>query len=229
MNSNIILDEIMKNADREYKAFNSKIVPNVENMLGLRSPKAKEIAKKYANSDTGKDFLKSLPHKYYDENMVHGYMLGFLKEDASNIEKEIDKFLPYVDNWAVCDTMCLGLKRYFKKTDLVYEKVVEWAKSDKTYTVRFALVSLLSYYIEKSTVNEALETALSVKSDEYYVKMAQAWLISVALVKCYEDTLPYITEQKFDKWVHNKGIQKALESYRISDEQKSHLKSLKIK
>ena len=225
----VIFDEITENADSKYKAFNSKIVPNVENMLGLRSPKAKEIAKKYANTDTGKDFLKSLPHKYYDENMVHGYMLGFLKEDTCTLEKAIDEFLPYVDNWAVCDTMCIGLKRYFKKTDLVYEKVVEWAKSDKTYTVRFALVSLLSYYIEKSTVNEALETALSVKSEEYYIKMAQAWLISVALVKCYEDTLPYVTEKRFDKWVHNKGIQKAVESYRISNGQKTYLKSLKIK
>ena len=111
----------------------------------------------------------------------------------------------------------------------MYEKVKEWAKSDKIYTVRFALVSLLSYYIDKSTVKEALDITLSIKSEEYYIKMAQAWLISVALVKCYEDTLPYITEQKFDKWVHNKGIQKALESYRISSEQKSYLKSLKIK
>lgn len=228
--TDVILDEIIKNADPVYRDFNSKIVPNAKNMLGLRSPTAKEIAKKYANSDTGRAFLKSLPHKYYDENIVHGYMLGFLKENIGTLEKAIDAFLPYVDNWAVCDTMCSGLKRnYFKKPDLVYEKVKEWAKSDKIYTVRFALVSLLSCYIEKNTVKEALDIALTIKSDEYYIKMAQAWLISVALVKCYEDTLPYITEQKFDKWVHNKGIKKALESYRISDEQKAYLRSLKIK
>ncbi|MGM9645840.1 MAG: DNA alkylation repair protein [Eubacteriales bacterium] len=228
--TDVILDEIIKNADPVYRDFNSKIVPNAKNMLGLRCPAAKKIAKKYANTDTGTAFLSSLPHEYHDENMVHGYMLGFLNKDMCTLEKAIDEFLPHIDNWAVCDTTCLSLKRnYFKNPDLVYEKVKEWAKSDKIYTVRFALVSLLSCYIEKNTVKEALDIALTIKSDEYYIKMAQAWLISVALVKCYEDTLPYITEQKFDKWVHNKGIQKALESYRISDEQKAYLRSLKIK
>lgn len=224
-----ITDEIIASADASYKDFQSKLIPGVKNVLGLRSPKAKQIAKKYANTDTGGEFLRNLPHKYYDENIVHGYMLGYLNTDAATLEKSINDFLPFVDNWAVCDTMCMNLKSYFKKPDLVYEKVKKWAKSDMIYIVRFALVALLAYYAKESSVAETLDIALSVKSDEYYIKMAQAWLISVAIVKFYDIALPYIENKRFDAWVHNKGIQKARESYRISAVQKDYLNSLKVK
>ena len=224
-----ILEEIILKKDDTYKDFQSKLVPGVENILGLRGPLAKEIAKKYANTDTGKRFLKNLPHKYYDENLVHGYMLGFLKCDFENLQNYIEDFLPYIDNWAVCDSMVCGLKNYFKNTHTVSDFVFSCLKSEKTYTVRFGLVSLLVYYISDTYIDKIFEETLKIKSDEYYIKMGVAWLYSVCLVKNYEKTLPIIKNQLLDKWTHNKSIQKAKESFRITKEQKEYLNTLKIK
>ncbi|MBR2024689.1 MAG: DNA alkylation repair protein [Clostridia bacterium] len=224
-----ILEEIILKKDDGYKDFHSKLVPNVNNILGLRGPVAKEIAKKYANTDTGYAFLENLPHTYYDENLVHGYMLGFLKCDIDKTKEYIEKFLPYIDNWAVCDSMVCGLKRYFKNIDFVSNFVFDCLKSKKTYTVRFGLVSLLDYYVNDNYVDRIFEETLKIKSDEYYVKMAIAWLYSVCLVKRYEKTLPIIENKLLDKWTHNKAIQKAIESFRITNEQKQYLKNLKIK
>lgn len=226
---NKILEEIILQKDEAYKNFQSKLMPGINNVLGLRGPLAKEIAKKYANTDTGKQFLKSLPHTYYDENLVHGYMLGFLKCDIKEKQIYISDFLPYVDNWAVCDSMVCGLKRYFKNIDTVSDYIFACLKSEKTYTVRFALVSLLCYYINDTYVDKIFEETLKIKSEEYYIKMAIAWLYSVCLVKCYEKTLPIIENKLLDKWTHNKSIQKARESFRITEEQKEYLKTLKIK
>lgn len=225
----IITDEIISLADPDFKEFNQKIVPNAEGMLGLRSPKAKEIAKKYANCDTGCEFMSSLPHKYYDENLVHAYMLGFLKEDNKTVKEKVIAFLPYVDNWAVCDCMTMGLKKLFKNPDSLYDFVKECLNSKETYTVRFALVCMLSYYITDKYIDEVLALANSVKSDEYYIKMAQAWLYSVALVKYYDKSVEFIKNANLDKWVHNKSIQKARESLRITNDKKDYLNSLKIK
>lgn len=226
---NKILEEIILNKDEDYKAFHSKLVPNVSNILGLRGPKAKEIAKKYANTDIGNDFLNSLPHTYYDENLVHGYMLGYLKADTDTLKKQIVDLLPYVDNWAVCDSMVCGLKKFFKDIDKVSDFIFSCLKSDKVYTVRFGVVSLLSYYINDKYIDRVIESTLKIKSEEYYIKMAIAWLYSVCLVKQYEKTLPIIESKLLDKWTHNKAIQKAIESFRITKEQKEYLRTLKIK
>ena len=224
-----ILEEIILNKDDGYKDFHAKLVPNVNNILGLRGPKAKEIAKKYANTDIGSDFFNSLPHTYYDENLVHGYMLGFLKTDMETLQKHLENFLPYVDNWAVCDSMVCGLKRYFKNIDRVSDFIFSCLNSDKVYTVRFGIVSLLSYYINDSYVDRIFKETVKIKTDEYYIKMAVAWLYSVCLVKEYEKTLPIIENKLLDKWTHNKSIQKAIESFRITKEQKDYLRTLKIK
>lgn len=227
----IILKEIMEKADPAYKEFHKKLIPTVDEstLLGLRSPFAKEIAKKYANTSIGEDFLNSLPHKYYDENVVHAFMLGKLKCDNRSLEKRISEFLPYVDNWGVCDGLCSHLKNFFKKPECEYDFVIQCTKSSLTYTVRFGLVCLLNYYINERYIDEILKIALSVKSEEYYINMALSWLISFCLIKQYEKTLPVIECKGFDKWVHNKSIQKAIESYRISEDKKAHLRSLKIK
>lgn len=226
---NKILDEIISNKDEGYKAFQSKLLPGIDNILGLRGPIAKQIAKKYANTNIGDAFLKDLPHSCYDENLVHGYMLGFLKADANILKSRIVDFLPYVDNWAVCDSMVCGMKSFFKNIDSVAELVFSCLKSDKTYTVRFGIVSLLSYYVNDNYIERILQEALKIKSDEYYVKMAVAWLFSVCLVKQYEKTISIIESKALDKWTHNKGIQKAIESFRITKEQKEYLRTLKIK
>lgn len=223
---NIILDEIYQNQDIEYRAFHARLVPNVNNLIGLRGPIAKKIAKKYANTSTGTDFLNSLPHVYYEENLIHGYMLGFTKGDITSL---LFAFLPYVDNWAVCDSMVGNLKAFFKCKEKAQEVVKIALASEHTYMVRFGLVALLSYYTNPEYIDFVLECALKISSEEYYIKMANAWLISVCLVKEYEKTIVLLKQKKLDKWTHNKSIQKAIESYRIDNKTKDYLRSLKIK
>lgn len=226
---NKILNEIFLNTDEGYKEFHSKLVPNVNNIIGLRGPVAKSIAKKYANTDTGVDFLNSLPHTYYDENLVHGYMLGYLKDDIDTIKGYLVSFLKYVDNWAVCDSMVCGLKRFFKSPDNVADFIFSCLSSDKTYTVRFGIVSLLSYYINDKYIDRVIECVGKIKSEEYYIKMSIAWLFSVCLVKQYDKAIGVIENGLLDKWTHNKAIQKSIESFRITGEQKEYLRTLKIK
>lgn len=225
----IILNEIKSNKDDSYKEFHSKLVPGIYNILGLRGPIAKQIAKKYANTDTGYQFLNDLPHSYYDENLVHGYMLGYLKGDIDTLKDHIVNFLTYIDNWAVCDSMVCGLKNFFKNPDDVADFIFSCLYSDKTYTVRFGIVSLLSYYTCDNYIDKVIEECLKIKSDEYYIKMAIAWLFSVCLAKQYNKTIKIIENKLLDKWTHNKAIQKSIESFRITKEQKEYLRTLKIK
>jgi len=224
-----ILDEILANQDLAYRDFHSKLVPTVNNLLGLRGPVAKQIAKKYANTNTGRAFLADLPHTYYEENLVHGYMLGFLKTDTQGVQAYLEAFLPYVDNWAVCDSTVCALKNFFKNPDEVFDFVCKCVRSTQIYTVRFALVSLLCYYVNDSYINKILNIAAKITSEEYYIKMANAWLISVCIVKQYEKTVEFIKRGFLDIWTHNKAIQKAIESYRIDSETKNYLRSLKRK
>ena len=226
-----ILEEIINNADPAYKSFHQKLIPTVdpECVLGLRAPFAKAIAKKYASTSEGEAFLCNLPHKYYDENIVHAFMLGKTKCSVEELTEKIDEFLPYVDNWAVCDGLSAHLKNFFKKPDLVYGFVRYCVGSARTYTVRFGLVCLLNYYIDKEHIEDILQICQSIKSDEYYINMAIAWLLSFCLIKEYERTLPLIERCVLPKWVHNKAIQKAKESYRITKEQKDYLNSLKFR
>ena len=223
----IIANELILNADEKYRQFHSSLVLGVENILGVRAPITRAIAKKYANTDTGKHFMASLPHKFYDEYMVHGYMIGYLKCDSESKKKYIRELLPFIDNWAVCDSCVSNLKTFFKKPDEVFGFVKELLRSDKEYSIRFALVCLLSYYVDDDHIDEMLELTSKVTNASYYVKMAQAWLISVALVKEYDRTLPILTENMLDIWVHNKAIAKAKESIRIDKETKTYLTSLK--
>ena len=226
-----ILKELMELKDPKYKAFHQKLIPTVEGdlVLGVRSPMARKIAKKYANTDTGSAFLNSLPHKYYDENIVHAFMLGNLRCSQEELKEKIIAFLPFVDNWATCDGLCAHLKNFFKKPNAVYDFVLKCTKSEHTYTKRFGLVSLLEYYIDMEHIDKILEICKSIKSDEYYINMAVAWLLSFCLIKEYDSTIALMEEKSLDKWVHNKTIQKSVESYRISEEKKAYLRSLKIK
>ena len=148
-----ITKELMALRDEKYKDFHSSLIPGIGNILGVRAPNVKSLAKKYANTDTGKDFLKALPHTYYDENMLHGYMLGFLKEDTDSVMALLEKFLPYVNNWAVCDSMVSNLKKFFKNTDNVYGFIKEIAEDKREYHIRFALVSMLNYYIDRAHID----------------------------------------------------------------------------
>lgn len=225
----IILEELKQNADNAYKDFHSALIPTVDKdtLLGVRGPVCKQIAKKYAASDIATAFRNDLPHKYYDENLVHGYMLGFIGGDLEAKKREISKLLPFMDNWAVVDSTVSNLKKFFKKPEDVCDFVLETLGSDAEYTVRFGIVSLLNYYLDGTCAKMAIEQVKNIHSDKFYVKMAQAWFFATALTKQYEMALPIIEEQALDVWVHNKAIQKARESYRIPRERKEYLNSLK--
>lgn len=235
-----------KNAD-----FQRKLTPGVpeDKFLGVRVPAArnlaKEIMKDYNRKPSKKlsgyeaneeikfiqertaeidEFFQALPHEYFDENMLHGVMISALK-DYDKAVSLVDAFLPYVDNWAVCDSMS---PKIFKKHRAEFIEVVKrWAASDETYTCRFGIGMLMEHYLDEDFKAEYLEIPASIHSEEYYVRMMQAWYYATALAKQWDATIPYLVENKLDAWVHNKTIQKARESYRITPEQKEYLKTLK--
>ena len=214
--------------DEEYAKFQAKLTPTVapELFIGVRVPEVRKLAKKLKDNSDAAKFLKELPHKYYDENMLHGLLISEIKDYGEAIS-ETDKFLPFVDNWAVCDIMS---PKIFKKhkAELI-EKIVEWTKSSETYTIRFGIEMLMSHYLDDDFKAEYLEIPAAVRSEEYYVNMMIAWFFATALTKQWDATIPYIENHKLEKWTHNKTIQKAIESYRITDEQKTYLRTLKIK
>lgn len=222
-----ILKELYNLQDKEYAEFQSKLTPTVEKekFIGVRVPEVRKLAKKYIKEEESQKFIETLPHNYYDENMLHGLLISEIKDYEECIEK-VDKFLSYVDNWAVCDIM--SPKVFKKNKEKLIEKIKEWSKSKETYTCRFGIEMLMSHYLDEDFKKEYLEIPASVHSEEYYVQMIVAWYFATALAKQWDDTIKYIEEKKLDKWVHNKTIQKARESYRITAEQKEYLKSLKI-
>ena len=213
--------------DEKYASFQHDLTPTVEEdkFIGVRVPEVRKLAKKLYKTELAEDFINSLPHEYYDENMLHGLLISEIK-DYEECIRRTDEFLPYVDNWAVCD---IASPKIFKKhKEELIVKIREWSSSDKTYTCRFGMEMLMSHYLDDDFKPEYLEIPAAVHSDEYYVNMMIAWFFATALAKQWDCTIPYIEEKRLDKWVHNKTIQKARESYRITDEQKEYLKGLKI-
>ncbi len=214
--------------DLKYKDFSSKLMPTVnpETVIGVRTPDLRKLAKEYSKTPEASDFLKILPHTYYEENNLHGFLIETIKDYDTAIAA-VDTFLPFIDNWATCDLM--SPKVFKKHLPELYEKIVVWLKSDKTYTVRFGIGMLMSFYLDEHFKPEMLELVACVQSEEYYINMMIAWYFSTTLAKQYDAALPHIQNQRLEKWTHNKAIQKAIESYRISDESKAYLRTLKIK
>ena len=212
--------------DIGYAEFQSKLTPTVprETFIGVRVPEVRKLAKSYSKDKECQEFLKKLPHQYYDENMLHGLLLSEMKDYDACISA-VDIFLPYVDNWAVCDIM--APKVFKKHKEELLEKIKIWATSDQVYTCRFGLEMLMTHFLDEDYKPEYLEIAAGVHSEEYYVNMMIAWFFATALAKQWDTTIPYIIENRLSEWVHNKTIQKARESYRITDEQKKFLKGLK--
>ncbi|MCQ2792109.1 MAG: DNA alkylation repair protein [Bacilli bacterium] len=219
---------LRKHADKTYASFQAKLTPTIdaELFIGVRVPEARQIAKVYIKDPEYLIFIKKLPHHYYDENMLHGLLISEMK-DYDECIKEVNRFLPYVDNWAVCDIM--SPKIFRKHKDKLINEIKKWIKSKKTYTIRFGIEMLMSHYFDDDFKTEYLKLACSNKSDEYYVKMMVAWFFATALAKQYELTLPYLKKRILPTWTHNKTIQKACESYRITNEQKAYLRTLKYK
>lgn len=221
-----IKEELYALQDISYADFQAKLIPNIPRdlFIGVRVPHLRKLAKRIAKEPEASKFLRDLPHKYYDENMLHGLLISEIKDYDTCIEA-VDEFLPYVDNWAVCDIMS---PKIFKKNKIsLLEKIKEWSASEKTHTCRFGIEMLMTYFLDENFKPEYLEIPVSVNSEEYYVKMMIAWFFATALAKQWGATIKYVEEQCLDTWTHNKAIQKARESRRITPKQKEYLKSLK--
>lgn len=220
-------DHLFELQDIKYADFQSMLTPNVERerFIGVRVPLVRKYAKEIKKDPDIEKFMNAVPHYYFDENMLHGILITEIKNFDECVES-VEKFLPYVDNWAVCDTM--SPKIFKKYRELLIEKVKEWSFSDKVYTCRFGLGMLMQHYLDDDFQKEYLEIPAKIISEEYYVNMMIAWYYATALAKQWDETIKYIEEKRLGAWVHNKTIQKACESYRITLEQKTYLKSLKV-
>lgn len=223
---NKIQKTLYKYQDLKYAQFESALTPGVDKSLfiGVRVPNIRMIAKEFEKDAEYLDFLNELPHKYFDENMLHCVLISNIK-DYGECLKRVDEFLPYVDNWAVCDIM--SPKCFKKNKDDLIKHIKRWMKSKKTYTIRFGIEMLMSHFLDEDYQKEYLDLVAVIRSKEYYVNMMIAWFFATALAKQYNDSIKYLEENKLDIWTHNKTIQKAIESYRISDIQKNYLRTLK--
>ena len=211
--------------DAEYAEFQAKLTPSVDKELfiGVRVPEVRKLAKQLKDNPITADFIRELPHKYYDENMLHGLLVSEIKDYEKAVE-ETDRFLPYIDNWAVCDIM--SPKVFKKHKEPLLDKIHDWTASGETYTIRFGIEMLMSHYLDEDFKPEYLEIPAKIRSKEYYVNMMAAWFFATALAKQWDATIPYLEQGRLDEWVHKKTIQKARESYRITDTQKAYLKTL---
>ena len=220
-----IRNKLFKLQDLKYRELQIKIIPNVkfDSIIGVRTPELRMFAKEIIKEDYS-IFLEDLPHKFFDENQLQAFVISEIK-DYDECIMYINNFLPYVDNWATCDQM--SPKIFKKNTDKLFEEIKKWIKSKHIYTIRFGIGMLMHYYLDDKFEVEYLEMVSKIKSDEYYVNMMIAWFFATALAKQYDSTISFIEDFRLDKWVHNKTIQKAIESYRITDSQKEYLRSLK--
>ena len=223
-----ITEQLFELQDPEYKQFHSKLMPTIspEVIIGVRTPKLRKLARQIAKSTEVERFMDQLPHHYYEENNLHGFLIEDIK-DFDECIQALNDFLPCVDNWATCDMMAPKVLK--KDLPKLYEWIKVWIASGETYTIRFGVNMLMKYFLEDVFSPEYPELVASVRSEEYYVKMVVAWYFATALAKQYDAVLPYLTEHKLDVWTHNKTIQKAVESYRITPEQKAYLKTLRQK
>ncbi len=226
-----ITDEIREalsaQKDIAYRDFQAKLIPTIdkETVIGVRTPALRKMAKQFAKREEIGEFLGVLPHMYFDENQLHAFIIAERKDFAQCMEA-LTVFLPYVDNWATCDQLSPKVFKKHRKELLPY--IGEWLVSEQTYTVRFGIRMLMEHFLDEDFDRIYLDMVSKVRSEEYYVNMMIAWYFATALAKQYEEALPCIEEKKLADWTHNKAIQKAVESYRITPEQKKYLRGLKV-
>ena len=220
--------DLFANQDIKYRDFQSKLTPTIKEntVIGVRTPILRKLAKGYSKRNDVDEFMKALPHKYFDENQIHAFIISEIKNYDECVEL-LEAFLPYIDNWATCDQ--LSPKCFKRHRAELERKLEEWLCSKHTYTVRFAIVTLMSHYLDEDFDEQYLKLVSSVQSEEYYINMAIAWYFATALAKQYDSAIYYIENKCLDVWTHNKAIQKSVESYRVTDEHKKYLKSLKRK
>lgn len=226
MNKNDLHKKLYSLKDLKYRNMQIKIIPTLdpESIIGVRTPELRTMAKEILKAGDYKDFLDDLPHKFFEENQLHAFIISGIK-DMNECMEEMEKFLPYVDNWATCDQMSPKIFKKHKEVLLVH--INEWLNSEKTYTIRFGVGMLMEHFLGEDFDLIYPEMVAKLRSEEYYVNMMIAWYFATALAKQYESVLPFIEEKRLDDWTHNKAIQKSIESRRITEEQKKYLKSLK--
>ena len=224
----MIQDKLFEYQDITYREFNSKLIPNIdkETMIGVRIPDIRKIEKSLSIEEKGK-FLLELPHKYFEENMLHGIIISNMK-DYNKVITNLEKFLPYVDNWAVCDS--ISPKIFKKNREKVITNVLSWIKSNHTYVSRFGIGMIMQLYLENEYFKKSyLDIIAEIKTEDYYINMMRAWTFQVALVKQWKEAIVYIEKGLLDEFTHNKTISKSCDSYKIEKEKKEYLKTLRRK
>lgn len=221
------IDKVLNLQDKSFADFQAGLLPGIErsSIIGVRLPILRDVAKELIKDGTSEELMKNLPHKFFEENLLHSIFISEMK-DFDECVTETDRFLPFVDNWAVCDTM--SPKSFKKNREKLLIKIRKWAESREVYTCRFGIKMLMNHFLDGDFREELLQIPASVKSGEYYVNMMIAWFFATALAKQWEPTVKYLENRSLSAWVHNKTIQKARESFRITAEQKTYLKSLKV-
>lgn len=222
-----IKEELKSLQDKKYKEFHSKLCPGTNNIIGIRIPVLRKYAKTLLKENDFKLLINNIDDKYYEEIMLQGMLIGLVKSDFNEIKPYIENFIPKIDNWAICDTFCAGLKIVKKYKKEMWNLINKYIAVNKEFYIRFAIVMILDYYIEEEYIEADLEIFNNIKSDKYYVQMAVAWAISICFIKYYDKTIEYMKTANLDKFTYNKAIQKAIESYRITKEQKEILKKMK--
>ena len=241
MSQTKIVTELFRMQDKPYAAFQAKLLPSIDpdTVIGVRTPQLREFAKELYKIRTGADtvrdgevgkpmiqeFLTTLPHHYFEENQLHAFLIS-LEKDFDTCVTQVEAFLPNVDNWATCDQM--SPKAFKKQPEKLLPYINRWIASDRTYTVRFAVGMLMEHFLDGRFDAKYAEMVAQIRSDEYYINMMIAWYFATALAKQYEAVLPYLEQKRLAPWTHNRAIQKSIESYRITDEQKAYLRTLKV-
>ena len=223
-------NELYKLADEKYKKFQSSLCPNTDNIIGVRMPKIRQIAKQISK-ESGIKFLDTYKPEYYEEKLVYGMVIGYTKMTIKERQKYLDKFIPTIDNWAVCDGACSTYKFTIDNQEKMWDYIQKYVNTNNEFEVRFSVVMMMIYYINDEYIDKVLEIYNNINLDKYYVKMAIAWGISVAFVKYEEKTMKFLKSKnnKLDKFTYNKSLQKIIESYRVDDSTKDIIRKMKIK
>ena len=223
----IIQSKLFELADKKYKEFHAGLCPGTNNIIGVRVPVLRNYAKELSREYKIEELIETIGDEYYEEIMLKGMLIGLENKNFEKVKKYIQGFVPKIYNWAICDVFCGGLKITKKHKEEMWSLIQKYIKSDKEFEIRFGIVMILGYYIDSEYLEKDFEIFNKIKNEEYYVQMAVAWAVSVCLVKFYDETVEYLKNADLDKFTYNKAIQKAIESYRISDERKQDLRKMK--
>ncbi len=227
MNNKEIKEKLLDLADEEYKKFHTSLCPNTIEILGVRAPKLRELAKEIVKSENVKEYLENAIDDSYEEILLQGMVLGLWKTNIEEFTYYLEKFVPKIQSWAICDMSVSSFKIVKKNKEYIWNFLQKYLRSDKEYEIRFVLVMMLNYYIEEEYLEEVFKILNSINNDAYYVKMAKAWTIQVAFVSFPVESIKFLENNKLDDWTYNKALQKILESYKVSEETKQIIRNMK--